>query len=93
MSAWFRWRGEELTLNIRLQPRAARDEVIGAHGDRLKIRVSAPPVEGAANERLLSLLAREFGVPGSRVSLVTGARSRDKRVAVLRPLRHPAWLR
>ncbi|NIR29141.1 MAG: YggU family protein [Gammaproteobacteria bacterium] len=93
MGAWFRWRGEELALSIRLQPRAARDEVMGAQGDRLKVRVSAPPVEGAANERLMRLLAREFGVPRSRVSLLTGARGRDKRVAVRRPLRHPAWLR
>lgn len=93
MGAWFRWRGEELALSIRLQPRAARDEVMGAQGDRLKVRVSAPPVEGAANERLMRLLAREFGVPRSRISLLAGARGRDKRVAVRRPLRHPGWLR
>ncbi len=93
MPAWFRWRGKELTLSVRLQPRAARDEVMGVQGDRLKVRVSAPPVEGAANEQLMRLLAREFGVPRSRVSLLAGARSRDKRVAVEGPVRHPAWLR
>jgi uncharacterized protein (TIGR00251 family) len=56
--------------------------VVGAHGDALKIRVAAPPVEGAANSELVSFLARRFRVSKSAVQVVRGARGRDKLVEV-----------
>ncbi|UCC49916.1 MAG: YggU family protein [Gemmatimonadota bacterium] len=68
--------------SVRVQPRAARTEVVGARGDALKIRVAAPPVEGAANSELVSFLARRFRVPKSAVQVVRGARGRAKLVEV-----------
>jgi uncharacterized protein (TIGR00251 family) len=68
--------------SVRVQPRAARSEVVGAHGDALRIRVAAPPVEGAANSELVSFLAKRFGVPKSAVQVVRGARGREKLVEV-----------
>jgi len=68
---------------VRLTPRAARDEVRGVdEAGVLLVRVAAPPVDGAANEALTRLLARELGVPRSAVRLESGTRSRSKRVRV-----------
>ena len=63
-------------------PRASRTEVIGVVEGRLRIRVAAPPVEGAANEELVRFLARSLGVPRSAVTVTAGAAGRRKTVLV-----------
>ena len=70
------------TLSIYVQPRAARTEVAGQHGEAIKIRVAAPPVDGAANEELVRFLAERLGTPRSAVTIVSGATSRTKRVRI-----------
>jgi uncharacterized protein (TIGR00251 family) len=65
-----------------VQPRAARDEIVGEREGALIVRLTAPPVEGKANDALCRLLARRLGVAGSRVTVVRGARSRSKAVRV-----------
>ncbi|MFN8652468.1 MAG: DUF167 domain-containing protein [Gemmatimonadales bacterium] len=72
--------GARLTLHI--QPRGSKNAVEGVHGDALKVRLTAPPVEGAANEALIRFLAGELGVSRSALTLVSGATSRRKTVAV-----------
>lgn len=69
-----------VTFAVRVVPRASRTEVVGEHDGALKIRVPAPPVEGAANEELTRFLARQFGVPVRAVAVVSGHSSRTKRV-------------
>jgi uncharacterized protein len=69
-------------LRIHLQPRAARDRVVGLHGEALKVTLTAPPVENAANAALLTFLAALLQVPRTSVSVVFGAKSREKRVLV-----------
>jgi uncharacterized protein (TIGR00251 family) len=64
------------------QPRAARTALIGLHGGALKVKVKAPPVEGKANEAVLGLLAETLGVPGGRLTLMSGEQSRNKRIRV-----------
>lgn len=81
-----------LVLKLRVQPRARRDQVTGIKRGRLKVRVSAPPVEDAANDRLKTFLAKEFGVSRSRVRILAGQTARDKRVAIDQPSRTPEWL-
>jgi hypothetical protein len=61
-----------------VQPRARTNEIVGRHGDALKVRLTAPPVDGAANEALVELLAATFGIPRRAVTIVTGASSRTK---------------
>jgi hypothetical protein len=68
--------------SVHVQPRASRSEVAGLHGDALKVRLTAPPVEGAANDELVALLAKQLGVARSAVQLVRGARGRRKIVQV-----------
>jgi uncharacterized protein (TIGR00251 family) len=67
---------------VLVQPRASRSEVCGVHGNRLKVRLAAPPVDGAANETLVTLLAAELGVAKRAVRIVSGASSRNKLVQV-----------
>lgn len=84
MSAWHRWDGADLVLVLRVQPRASRDEML-PDADRLRVRITAPPVEGAANAHLLRFLAGCFGVAPSRAELVRGASGREKTVRIQAP--------
>ena len=67
---------------VRVVPRASKTAVAGEHDGALKVRVAAPPVEGAANEELLRFLARGLGVPLRSVEIVAGHASKSKRVRV-----------
>ena len=83
MKAWFHRDTEgALILRIHAQPGAKRTEVAGIHGDALKIRVKAPALEDRANEALAEFIAEALGVARRDVTLVSGARSREKRFAV-----------
>jgi len=83
------WRSGDLTLKIRLQPRASKDEIVGWHGEALKVRITAPPVDGKANKHLLGFLAKQFKVPTSQVTLLSGQTGRDKRVCIQSPRHLP----
>lgn len=65
-------------LVVHVQPRAKRSEAAGRHGDALKVRLAAPPVDGAANEELVRFLADALGLPRRAVRLVAGQASRRK---------------
>jgi len=69
-------------LRVRVQPRASRPGVAGARAGALLVRVSAPPLEGAANEALLRLLGRELGVAPSAIRILRGAAGREKVLSV-----------
>lgn len=75
-------RERSVRFKVRAQPRAARSEVSGTYGDAIRIRLAAPPVEGAANVELIAFLAKKLGISKSAVRLVKGERSRDKVVEV-----------
>jgi hypothetical protein len=87
---YFRWDGDDLLLDCHLQPKASRDEFAGLHGARLKIRLTAPPLEGKANAQLLTFLASAFGVAKSQVRLESGELNRQKRVRIHAPRQLPA---
>ncbi|MBU0690041.1 MAG: YggU family protein [Gammaproteobacteria bacterium] len=82
MSVWYRRNGDVLTLTLHVQPGAKRSEVSGLHGEALKIRLAAPPIEGRANDALCRFIADTFGVSLKQVELKQGAQSRHKVVAV-----------
>ncbi|HEV2704661.1 MAG TPA: DUF167 domain-containing protein [Pyrinomonadaceae bacterium] len=71
-----------LTFKVRVVPRASKSSVVGEHDGALRVRVAAPPVEGAANEELTRLLARELGVAPRSVEIESGHASKLKRVSV-----------
>ena len=75
-------RGGAVRFAVHVQPRAKRTEVAGVHGDALRVRLNAPPVDGAANEELIGFLARSLGVPQRAVRIVTGITARAKVVEI-----------
>jgi uncharacterized protein len=72
-------RDDAVVLHVHVQPRAGRTAVVGRHGDAVKLRVAAPPVDDRANAAVTDLLADLFGLTPSDVALVSGAKSRMKR--------------
>lgn len=71
-----------VVIDVHVQPGGSRDEVVGRHGDALKVKVSAPPEGGKANAAVCRLLADAFDVPASAVTVTAGAKSRRKRVRI-----------
>jgi uncharacterized protein (TIGR00251 family) len=71
-----------VTVAVHVQPKAARTECVGIHGDAVKIRVAAPPVDGAANEELIRFLADCCGIPTGAVCIQGGVHGRRKRVSL-----------
>lgn len=92
MADWYRWQDADLILECRLQPKAASDEIVGDHGAELKIRITAPPVDGKANAHLARFLAKSFGVSKSQVVIEKGELGRSKRVRIQSPKKIPAKL-
>ncbi len=92
---WYRDEGSgaalRLTLTLHVQPGARTSGVAGVHGEALKVRLAAPPVEGKANAALLRFMAEAFGVPVRQVGIARGAASRHKIVHVHQPTCWPAW--
>lgn len=80
-------RADVVRFEVRVQPRASRTEFAGRMNGVLRIRLQAPPVDGAANEALVSFLADELGVPRRQVRIVSGFGSRNKVVEVESPSR------
>jgi len=76
--SWLRQDGDGVLVFVHLQPGARRTAACGEHGGRLKVAITAPPLDGRANEALATWLAEQLGLPRRQVSLVAGPRSRDK---------------
>ncbi len=75
-------RGARIRISVHVQPRASRSEVVGIHGAALKVRLLAPPVDGAANDALVEFLAEGLHVPRRAVRIVAGETSRSKTVEI-----------
>jgi len=71
-----------IRLTVHLQPNARRSELAGLHGDALKVRIAAPPVDGAANAAVIAFLADRLRVPRGSIRLLSGAASRRKRLEI-----------
>lgn len=87
----FQWLDGDLRLQLHIQLKAKAHAISGRHGDRIKLQLAAPPVEGKANTALINFLAGEFGVPKKRVALTRGRQSRLKSVVIHCPVKLPAW--
>jgi uncharacterized protein (TIGR00251 family) len=69
-------------VDVLVVPRASRSRVVGVHGERIKVQLAAPPVDGAANAALVELLADVIGVPSGAIAIVRGATSKRKTVRI-----------
>ena len=72
-----------LILRVRVVPRASRSEIVGEHDGALRVRLAAPPVDGAANEELVRLLARKLGVSRNAITITSGHSSRLKQLRIM----------
>lgn len=80
--SWIRETVRGLEFKLLVQPRSAKNQIVGLHGDALKIKLTAPPVEGAANAMCIKFLAKCIGVPKSAIDIVSGQTGRNKRICV-----------
>jgi hypothetical protein len=84
-----RQEGDELWLDLFIQPKASRDQIQGLHGDELKVAITAPPVDGQANSHLIKYLAKQFKVAKGQIQIVRGELGRHKTVTVHAPKQLP----
>ena len=75
-------KGDQVLFKVHVVPGSSRSEIAGSHNDSLRVRVAARPVEGAANEELILVLAKTFKVSKRSVRIVNGARGRAKQVSI-----------
>jgi uncharacterized protein (TIGR00251 family) len=80
--SWLRADAKGVTLTLHIQPGAKHTAVAGMHGEALKIRLHAPPIEGQANAQLIAFLAQRLTVPKNAITLIAGASSRAKRLHI-----------
>jgi uncharacterized protein (TIGR00251 family) len=78
----FREKDGAVFLTARVIPRASKSEIVGEHDGALKVRLAAPPVDGAANEELIKLLAKEFGAAKSDINIIIGQTAKTKQVRI-----------
>jgi uncharacterized protein (TIGR00251 family) len=86
LPAWIEARSDGVVVALHVQPGARRTAIVGPHGDRLKVAIASPPADGRANAALLEFLAERLAVPKSCLHLLSGASSREKRVAIVAAL-------
>jgi len=92
LSGWYRKTKEGWLIAVHAQPGAKKSALSGLHGESLKIRIAAPPVEGKANDALAAFVAKALGVPRRAVSIVRGESSREKLLLVADATADPARL-
>ena len=92
MSDWFHWQGQDLHLALKVQPRAGKDEFVAGQDGYLKVRITAPPVDGKANQHLIRLLARTFKGPQHQIALTAGETGRLKRFVIHAPRVMPGFM-
>jgi len=80
--SWLAADAAGVTLRLHIQPGAKKTEAVGLHGEALKIRLAAPPVDGKANAALIAFLADQLGVPRAAIAILSGDSSRAKRVRI-----------
>lgn len=88
-ASFHRWDGDTLILRLRVQPRASRTALGERLGDRIKLYLNAPPVDGKANAALITFLADTFGVAKGRIYIHRGKHGRGKEVRIVDPTRLP----
>ena len=82
---WWEDKGDHLIVNIRVVPRASKDEIQGILGDSLKVRIQSPPIDGKANAHLVKWLARRWNLSRSDIKILSGETGRNKRIRIAHP--------
>jgi len=89
VAPYFKWDKDRLHLFVRVQPKSSKDGFAEVLDDRIKLRLTAPPVDGKANQYLIKYLAKFFNVPKNQVVIKSGETGRNKHIIVQRPRKLP----
>ncbi|QBH95410.1 YggU family protein [Limnobaculum zhutongyuii] len=84
---------DAVILRLYIQPKASRDQIVGLHGEELKVAITAPPVDGQANAHLVKFLAKQFRVAKGMVTIEKGELGRHKQVRIDNPQQIPAEIK
>lgn len=93
MASWYRREGNSLYLQLHVRPGAKKNEYAGLHGDRLKLKIHAPPVDGKANAELVEFISQQFNIGKSSITLLHGTQGRDKTLRIVDAMQIPPELR
>lgn len=88
----YQWVGDDLLLQISVQPRSSSNSISGTHNNQLRVKLTAAPVDGKANQALIKLLSKTFAVPARQISIEKGENARSKRVCIRSPKNIPDFL-
>ncbi|MCW8854974.1 MAG: DUF167 family protein [Gammaproteobacteria bacterium] len=92
MTDFYQWQKNDLYLRVRIQPKASKDEFAEQLGNAIKIRITAPPVDGKANNHLIAFLAKKFGVAKSKIEIISGKTGRLKQLKIQSPKNLPDFI-
>ncbi|MBE9562068.1 MAG: YggU family protein [Proteobacteria bacterium] len=90
--SFYRWEGKNLVLSIYVQPRSSKNCIVGVYDNKLKVKVTAPPVDGKANADIYKLFAKLFGIAKSKIIILNGQTSRNKNILIKSPKKIPNFL-
>lgn len=79
---WLNEKADEVIINVHAQPGAKRSAIVGLYGDKLKIAIATPPVDGKANKALIAYIAKTLEIPKSKINIISGESSREKRIRI-----------
>ena len=82
---FYRWQGDDLILHVLLQPKASSNQWVAPQDGRIKIRITAPPIDGQANTHLIEFLAKQFKVAKSQIQIISGELARQKTLLIHAP--------
>jgi len=85
MKTYYYWREKTLFLEVYVQPNASKNSLVGKHGERLKITITAPPNDNQANQTLIKFIAQYLNLPKNQVHIIKGQHSRNKLIAINSP--------
>ena len=74
---------KEVVLKVYLQPKAKKNQIVGPYRDGIKVKVTAPPIQGKANEGLIQLFAKTLEIPASHIEIIRGHHSREKTLRIV----------
>ncbi len=89
---FYEWQDKDLIIRLKVQPKASKDEFCEVLGNCLKVRITAPPVDGKANQHLIKFLSKQFKVSKSQVVQLSGETNREKRFKISNPKQMPETL-
>jgi uncharacterized protein (TIGR00251 family) len=89
---FYHWQDKDLILSIYVQPRSSQTHIVGIYNNRLKVKITAAPIDGKANADIHKLFAKLFGVAKSKITIISGKTNRNKNILIQSPTKLPIYI-